>query len=73
MHRDGRVKVGWFHQHQIEALDPTDTPLEIIRRAMPDDSEILAPLAAGPVRPRLRQGSRPRSPTSPAASGRACC
>jgi len=33
MHRDGRLKVGWFHQHQIEALDPTDTPLEIIRRA----------------------------------------
>ena len=33
MHRDRRIKVGWFHQHQIEALDPTDTPLEIIRRA----------------------------------------
>ena len=39
MHRDRRIKVGWFHQHQIEALDPTDTPLEIIRRAMPDASE----------------------------------
>jgi len=39
MHRDRRMKVGWFHQHQIEALDPTDTPLEIIRRAMPEASE----------------------------------
>jgi len=38
-HRDRKMKVGWFHQHQIEALDPTDTPLEIIRRAMPDASE----------------------------------
>jgi ATP-binding cassette, subfamily F, member 3 len=39
MRREQRVKVGWFHQHQIEALDPTDTPLDIIRRARPDDSE----------------------------------
>ena len=39
MHRDRRIKVGWFHQHQIEALDPTDTPLEIIRRAMPEAAE----------------------------------
>ena len=38
-HRDKRTQVGWFHQHQIEALDPEDTPLEIIRRAMPDASE----------------------------------
>jgi len=38
-HRDRRTVVGWFHQHQIEAMDPTDTPLEIIRRAMPDASE----------------------------------
>jgi ATP-binding cassette subfamily F protein 3 len=37
--RDARMKVGWFHQHQIEALDPTDTPLEIIRRALPELSE----------------------------------
>ncbi len=35
----GKMKVGWFHQHQIEALDPDDTSLEIIRRAMPDASE----------------------------------
>src|SRR6185437_15958047 len=37
--RSARLKVGWFHQHQIEAMDPTDTPLEIIRRAMPQASE----------------------------------
>ena len=36
LHRDRKMRVGWFHQHQIEAMDPTDTPLEIIRRAMPD-------------------------------------
>jgi len=39
LHRDRRIKVGWFHQHQIEALDPTDTPLEIIRRALPESTE----------------------------------
>ena len=39
MNRESRIKVGWFHQHQIEALDPKDTPLEIIRRELPDDSE----------------------------------
>jgi ATP-binding cassette subfamily F protein 3 len=39
LHRDRRIKVGWFHQHQIEALDPTDTPLEIIRRELPEASE----------------------------------
>jgi ATP-binding cassette subfamily F protein 3 len=39
LHRSGRLKVGWFHQHQIEAMDPTDTPLEIIRRVMPESTE----------------------------------
>ena len=39
MKRDNRIRVGWFHQHQIEALDPADTPLDIIRRERPDDSE----------------------------------
>jgi ATP-binding cassette, subfamily F, member 3 len=39
MKRENRIKVGWFHQHQIEALDPDDTPLDIIRRECPDDSE----------------------------------
>ncbi|MFN3514271.1 MAG: ABC-F family ATP-binding cassette domain-containing protein [Phenylobacterium sp.] len=37
--RSARLKVGWFHQHQIEALDPDDTPLDIIRREMPEASE----------------------------------
>ena len=39
MQREKRIQVGWFHQHQIEALDPSDTPLDIIRRARPEDSE----------------------------------
>jgi ATP-binding cassette subfamily F protein 3 len=39
MHRDRRLKAGWFHQHQIEALDPTDTPLDIVRRDMPEATE----------------------------------
>ncbi|HTK35803.1 MAG TPA: ABC-F family ATP-binding cassette domain-containing protein [Caulobacteraceae bacterium] len=39
LHRDRRMQVGWFHQHQIEALDPADTPLEIVRRTMPESSE----------------------------------
>ncbi|HWE99142.1 MAG TPA: ABC-F family ATP-binding cassette domain-containing protein [Caulobacteraceae bacterium] len=34
-----RMRVGWFHQHQIEALDAEDTPLDIIRRALPDETE----------------------------------
>ena len=39
MRKDRRLKVGWFHQHQIEAMDPDDTPLEIIRRALPESTE----------------------------------
>ena len=39
MKREERIRVGWFHQHQIEALDPRDTPLDILRRELPDDSE----------------------------------
>jgi len=39
IHKDGRIRVGWFHQHQIEALDPNETPLDIIRRERPDDAE----------------------------------
>jgi ATP-binding cassette, subfamily F, member 3 len=39
MKRESRIKVGWFHQHQIEALDPGDTPLDILRRELPEDSE----------------------------------
>jgi ATP-binding cassette subfamily F protein 3 len=39
LHRSPRLKVGWFHQHQIEAMDPEDTPLSIIRRALPHETE----------------------------------
>jgi ATP-binding cassette subfamily F protein 3 len=39
MHRSGKLKAGWFHQHQIEAMDPADTPLQIIRRALPEATE----------------------------------
>src|SRR5580658_5814384 len=39
MKREQRIRVGWFHQHQIEALDPDDTPLDILRRERPEDSE----------------------------------
>ena len=39
MKREQRIRVGWFHQHQIEALDVADTPLEIMRRERPDDRE----------------------------------
>ena len=39
MQQERRIKVGWFHQHQIEALDPADTPLDIMRRARLEDSE----------------------------------
>jgi len=37
--RDRRMKVGWFHQHQIEALAADDTPLQIIGRELPDRTE----------------------------------
>jgi ATP-binding cassette subfamily F protein 3 len=39
LHRDRRMQVGWFHQHQIEALDPADTPLVILGRLRPELSE----------------------------------
>jgi ATP-binding cassette subfamily F protein 3 len=39
MQRERRIKVGWFHQHQIEALNPADTPLDIIRRERMDLGE----------------------------------
>ncbi|WP_244284836.1 ABC-F family ATP-binding cassette domain-containing protein [Acetobacter persici] len=37
--RSARLEVGWFHQHQIEALDPQQTPLDIMREARPTDSD----------------------------------
>ncbi len=33
------MKVGWFHQHQVEALEADDTPLQIIGRALPGLAE----------------------------------
>jgi ATP-binding cassette subfamily F protein 3 len=72
LHRDRRMQVGWFHQHQIEALDPADTPLVILGGSGPS-----FPKASGG--PSWRNGasastrSRPPSPTSPAASARVCC
>ena len=39
LHRDSRIKVGWFHQHQIEALEPTDTPLDLMRQRLPEATE----------------------------------
>ena len=39
MQREKRITVGWFHQHQIEAMDPAETPLDIMRRERPLDSE----------------------------------
>jgi ATP-binding cassette subfamily F protein 3 len=39
LQRDTRLKVGWFHQHQIEALDPLETPLDLMRRELPQASE----------------------------------
>jgi ATP-binding cassette subfamily F protein 3 len=37
--RDRRMKVGWFHQHQVEVLAADDTPLQIINRALPGLTE----------------------------------
>jgi ATP-binding cassette subfamily F protein 3 len=37
--RDRRMKVGWFHQHQVEVLAPDDTPLQIVGRALPGLAE----------------------------------
>ena len=37
--RSSRMQVGWFHQHQIEALDPAQTSLDIMREARPLDTD----------------------------------
>ncbi len=37
--RQPRMRVGWFNQHQIEAMDPADTPLDMIRHALPEETE----------------------------------
>ena len=33
------MKVGWFHQHQIEAREPNDTPLDLMRQTLPQASQ----------------------------------
>ena len=76
MKRESRIKVGWFHQHQIEALDPEDTPLDIIRRERPDDSEFVAAFALGAIRPVVRQAGHHRCQSlrrrAGAASAQSC-
>ncbi len=63
MQRERRIQVGWFHQHQIEALDPADTPLDIIRRARPEDSETSYRSRLAQFGHRLRQaGHHGRAP-----------
>ena len=37
--RQPRMRVGWFNQHQIEAMDPAESPLDMIRRALPEETE----------------------------------
>jgi ATP-binding cassette subfamily F protein 3 len=37
--RDRRMKVGWFHQHQVEVLAADDTPQQIMGRALPGLTE----------------------------------
>ena len=39
MLRDRRIKVGWFHQHQVEVMAGDDTPLVIIGRTLPGLTE----------------------------------
>ena len=39
MSRDRRMQVGWFHPHQVEALEADDTPLQIMGRALPGLTE----------------------------------
>jgi len=39
MHRDRRLRVGYFAQHQAEELDPRGSPLSHIREALPKATE----------------------------------
>ena len=36
MNASGKLRVGYFAQHQVEQLDPGDTPLQHMTRALPD-------------------------------------
>ncbi|GAC1336236.1 MAG: ABC-F family ATP-binding cassette domain-containing protein [Beijerinckiaceae bacterium] len=40
--RSSRLTAGFFTQHQIDDLDPVDTPLSAVRRLVPDASETVA-------------------------------
>ena len=70
--REGRVKVGWFHQHQIEALDPADTPLE---SSAARGRTTANPRAARgwPSSAWASTSSETKVATCPAASARGCC
>ena len=73
MKREQRIRVGWFHQHQIEALDPDDTPLDILRRELPDDSESSRRSRLAQFGLVVRQAGNHRRESCPAASARGCC
>ena len=73
MKREGRIQVGWFHQHQIEALDPGRHPFG---HHPPRHCRTTASRRAGrgwrsSACPSTSR--RPRSPTCPAASARGFC
>ena len=36
IHASSRLRIGYFAQHQLEALSPEETPLDHLRRALPD-------------------------------------
>ena len=40
--RAPKIRAGFFTQHQIDDLDPADTPLSAVRRLVPDASETVA-------------------------------
>eukprot|EP01121_Diplochlamys_sp_Union-15-3_P008854 TRINITY_DN2378_c0_g2_i2.p1 TRINITY_DN2378_c0_g2~~TRINITY_DN2378_c0_g2_i2.p1 ORF type:complete len:580 (+),score=113.82 TRINITY_DN2378_c0_g2_i2:97-1836(+) len=37
--RHQHLRIGWFHQHLADALDPEDTPLKFIKDKFPDATE----------------------------------
>jgi len=39
LRRSAGTAIGYFAQHQLEDLDPAETPLELLRRAAPDSAE----------------------------------
>ncbi|MFQ5622773.1 MAG: ABC-F family ATP-binding cassette domain-containing protein [Paracoccaceae bacterium] len=52
LHRAGKLRVGYFAQHQIEELDASETPLQHLRRLRDDPpAKLRACLAAGGIGP----------------------